>query len=76
MIKNKQFKEILKENNWGIKLNKLLLASDTNVITFCAGDVKKRVEKIYKKRQKAHDVLLEVDKELDTLLKELSGYDK
>ncbi len=69
MIKNKQFKEILKEKDWGVKLTKLLLASDTNVITFCAEDVKKRVEKIYKKRQ-------EVDEELDTLLKELSGYDK
>jgi len=36
-------------------------------------DLEKKVIKLYKKRAKAHKVLLEVDIELDDLIKVLAG---
>jgi len=46
------------------------------VISFNPKDVARRLEKIYSIRNKAHELLLQADTELDILLKELSGYEK
>ena len=76
MIKTTKFNQICKNKDWQIKLNKLLMESDTEIITFSPNEIKKRIDKINKKREKINQLADEVEKETDKLLKELSGYDK
>lgn len=73
MIKTSKFKDICKEKDWTKKFQKLLMESDSEIITFNPGEIKKRIEKIRKKKSKAYDMLLEVDGDIYTLLGELSG---
>ena len=53
------------------KLNKIL--GDCDIITFDPKKIKRRIEKAYQMRTKAHDLMLESDILLDEIIKELYG---